>query len=285
MQIYIIAVDNYTTNAQIGFSIFIVLWAIMMLEFWKRKEKLTALSWGMIDFEKSEVSRPEFRGTMTQSLIDGKQILFFSDKQRQPLVYQSMIIISCMICLVVGVVISIYIIRNALAKSIGSQAQLVASSANALQIQVFNFLYSLLADYLTERENHRTDTEFEDSMIAKTFLFQFVNSFASFFYIAFVAKYQPRPAYVDAESEVTGDCGSKSCMRPLAANLVIIFFTRVVIGNLMELVLPLLHNHHIYKKESELSGGKAFIRVEEEFMLTKVSYRTDCWLVMSYISC
>jgi hypothetical protein len=41
---------------------------------------------------------------MTQSLIDGKQILFFSDKQRQPLVYQSMIIISCMICLVVGVV-------------------------------------------------------------------------------------------------------------------------------------------------------------------------------------
>lgn len=43
---------------QIGFSIFIVLWAICMLEFWKRKEKLTALSWGMIDFEKTEVTRP-----------------------------------------------------------------------------------------------------------------------------------------------------------------------------------------------------------------------------------
>lgn len=69
-------------------------------------------------------------------------------------------------------VISIYIIRNALAKSIGSDAQLVASLANSIQIQVFNFLYSKLADYLTERENHRTDTEFEDSMIAKTFLFQ-----------------------------------------------------------------------------------------------------------------
>jgi hypothetical protein len=43
---------------QIAFSIFIVLWAIVMLEFWKRKEKLTALYWGMIDFEKDEISRP-----------------------------------------------------------------------------------------------------------------------------------------------------------------------------------------------------------------------------------
>lgn len=69
-------------------------------------------------------------------------------------------------------VVSIYIIRNALGKTIGSRAQLVASLANSLQIQVFNFFYSRLADYLTERENHRTDTEFEDSMIAKTFMFQ-----------------------------------------------------------------------------------------------------------------
>jgi hypothetical protein len=29
-----------------------------MLEFWKRKEKLTAMKWGMIDFEKNEVTRP-----------------------------------------------------------------------------------------------------------------------------------------------------------------------------------------------------------------------------------
>ena len=43
---------------QIGFSVFIVIWAIVMLEYWKRKEKLTALYWGMIGFEKNEVTRP-----------------------------------------------------------------------------------------------------------------------------------------------------------------------------------------------------------------------------------
>lgn len=46
----------------------------------------------------------EFRGGLTKSLIDGKEILFFSDKERQPLIYQSMLIIGSMIALVIGVV-------------------------------------------------------------------------------------------------------------------------------------------------------------------------------------
>lgn len=46
----------------------------------------------------------EFRGIMTKSHIDGRDISFFSDKQRQPLVRQSMTIIGIMICLVIGVV-------------------------------------------------------------------------------------------------------------------------------------------------------------------------------------
>ena len=32
----------------------------------------------------------------------------------------------------------------------------------------------------------RTDTEYEDALIGKTFVFMFVNSFAALFYIAFV---------------------------------------------------------------------------------------------------
>lgn len=50
-------------------------------------------------------------------------------------------------------------------------------------------LCSIVANALSERENHRTDTQYEDSMIAKIFIFQFVNSYASFFYLAFIAQY------------------------------------------------------------------------------------------------
>jgi hypothetical protein len=47
--------------------------------------------------------------------------------------------------------------------------------------------------------------------------------------------------------------------------------TRVVIGNLTELLLPLLQNRFEYNRESKLCQGQSFIRVEEEFMLSKVS--------------
>ena len=103
----------------------------------------------------------------------------------------------------------------------GTSAQTVASILNAAQIQVFNFLFQFLAAVLTNRENHRTDTQYEDAMIGKLFFFQFVNSYASFFYIGFIAKYQP--SQPDAQDNWEGDCGAKNCMRPLAWNLGIIF--------------------------------------------------------------
>jgi len=61
----------------------------------------------------------------------------------------------------------------------------------AVQIQVLNLLYEMIAIKLNDYENHRTDTQYEDSLIGKTFLFQFINSFANMFYIAFVKPYIP----------------------------------------------------------------------------------------------
>jgi hypothetical protein len=40
------------------FSFCTVIWAIIMLEFWKRLEKKTALEWGMVGFESNEATRP-----------------------------------------------------------------------------------------------------------------------------------------------------------------------------------------------------------------------------------
>jgi hypothetical protein len=63
--------------------------------------------------------------------------------------------------------------------------------------------------------------QYEESLIAKTFTFEFINSFSSFFYIAFVAKY-------------FNDCGSDdtSCMELLSINLATVFGTRLIFGNL-----------------------------------------------------
>ena len=39
-----------------------------------------------------------------------------------------------------------------------------------------NIVYFKIAKWLNDKENHRTETEHEDQLIIKTFLFQFFNS-------------------------------------------------------------------------------------------------------------
>ncbi len=188
-----------------------------------------------------------------------------------------------LITLVVGIVVSIYVIRYTISGAVGpSNAQTVASVANAVQIQVLNYVYSFVANALSERENHRTQTQvsehaasfssrgvspvsdvassqYEDSMITKIFLFQFVNSYASFFYLAFVA-------------EALNDCpdDGSGCMATLAINLAIIFGSRLVSGNVLELLIPYLSYQFKYKREMLRSEG-IISRPEREFMLDPVS--------------
>lgn len=60
-----------------------------------------------------------------------------------------------------------------------------------------NFLFKFyiwLAERLTELEILRTQTEFDDSLTLKIYLFQFVNYYASIFYVAFFkGKFIGRP--------------------------------------------------------------------------------------------
>lgn len=254
LQVAVFAMNDYNAPFLPVFSVLIALWAVFMLELWKRKEKTIAMVWGTLGFEETEVDRPDFQGETIDSFIDGSQIRYFPSKTRSKYLFQSFMGILTMVLLVVGVVVSIYVLRYAVSPDVGdSNAQTIASIANALQIQIINYIYSFVANALAERENHRTNTEFEDSMITKIFLFQFVNSYASFFFLAFVAEH-------------FGDCPESGCMSVLAINLAIIFGSRLATGNLMELLIPYLSYQYKYSKQMLLYGDK-ISRPEKEHML------------------
>ncbi len=67
-------------------------------------------------------------------------------------------------------------------------------------------------------ENHRTATEYEDSLVAKLFCFTFCNSYGGFVYLAFIG-----------EPVVGVEC-EKSCMSLLATNLTIVFVVQLLVG-------------------------------------------------------
>lgn len=105
---------------------------------------------------------------------------------------------------------------------------MIKSLLIAIQIQVCNSIYSDVALKLNDYENHRTNTEYEDALITKTFLFEFVNSFISLFYTAFV-----KPHLLLSDPCINGDCLSE-----LQTTLGTIFMTRIFLGNFTEVVIP-----------------------------------------------
>lgn len=160
-----VIVTQKTGNASIPFySLLIVLWGVYMLEYWKRLEKYTALEWGTLGFEAVENVRAEFTDYERVDLT-GQQVLYFSPDKKRWRVSISFMIIIILCVVVVGTVALIYIIRGALARSnsTGSQSSaVVASVLNAIQIQVYGLIYSFMAERLNDRENHKTDTQYED---------------------------------------------------------------------------------------------------------------------------
>lgn len=121
------------------------LWSSLFLEFWKRKEKYTALQWGMIGFEEEEQTRPRFEGEIIKSSITGRPTKYFPRLERSRRTLVSSAIIAGLILLVIGVLACIFSLRIAMQKAnfivAGVEmASIVASILIAIQIQVYNIV-------------------------------------------------------------------------------------------------------------------------------------------------
>ncbi|KAG1673588.1 Anoctamin-7 [Nymphon striatum] len=122
----------------------------------------------------------------------------------------------------------------------------------------------LLQDMKTEM--HRTQTEFDDNLIFKVFLFQFVNFYSSIFYIAFFkGKFVGYPGHY---SHILGlrneDCGNGGCLMELAQQLAVIMIGKQIINNIQEVVVPKLKTWW-HQKNVKITENKN--RWEEDYSL------------------
>lgn len=237
------------------FAIFMCVWATLLLELWRRKENLIAMQWGMIGFESNEQNRPAFVGKTAKSAVTGKVTVTFPFFEYQARQVKTSVLTLMSISGVIACVSFIFFIEISIKNNrvAGSQAgPVIGSMMLALQIQVLNYIYKGVATKLNDYENHRTDTQYEDSLIIKTFLFQFVNSFISFFYTAFLQPFQPD----------INPCIDNSCMNNLQVMLGTIFISRLGVSNLMELLVPLLDSR--YKTSQIRMRVKLALQMEEK---------------------
>ena len=169
-----------------------------MIDFWKRKQYKLQFEWDTVDFEKNlETIRPEFelkvkrkRRNPVTGLLE--PYLPLRDKiVKYALSYAGVLFMVCLaLALFVGIIIYRVVLNAVLnaktSRFLGSTIVSITSALiNLIIIVLLSQFYSWLAVKLTDFEYRRTDTEYENSLTIKMYLFQFVNFYSSIFYIAF----------------------------------------------------------------------------------------------------
>lgn len=265
------------------YSIFMSFWAVTFLEYWKRKTADLAHHWDCLDFQdEEERPRPEYAAkctTFEKNPITGIKEPYFPKRDRIPRIISGLGVIILMMCLVIifiiavimyRVLITIPLFRNTdgvLRTQASTVAGISASFVNLIIIMALSKVYEKLALKLTQWEMHRTQSEFEDQLIFKVFIFQFVNFYSSIIYIGFFkGKFSGYPGNY---SKMLGlrqeECQAGSCLIELAQQLAVIMIGKQAINNCQELVLPkvkgFIHKWKIGKTETHMEKT----RWEEEY--------------------
>eukprot|EP00475_Leptophrys_vorax_P016422 TRINITY_DN2287_c0_g1_i4.p1 TRINITY_DN2287_c0_g1~~TRINITY_DN2287_c0_g1_i4.p1 ORF type:complete len:473 (-),score=136.31 TRINITY_DN2287_c0_g1_i4:602-2020(-) len=204
--------------------------AIAIMEFWKRTQNSLKVRWGMVDFSRQEQPRPEFEGENVRNLVNGRKEQYFPFYK---LVYRHLAtksVIFFFLACVLGVIVALFILRAYLASSWSYYGGIiVASVLNAIQIVAFNQLYTRAAKYLTEYENHKTETEYANSLIIKRAVFKFINSYSTLFYMAFFRQF---------ETDADLSCSGNTCLEDLAYQLAIVFSLLIFFDRFAEIAFP-----------------------------------------------
>jgi hypothetical protein len=111
-------------------------------------------------------------------------------KKRRMLIYLGSISSIAFLLCCVGIIFVYFYLINVISTYMGCSAgALVGSIVHSILIILTSMVYRNLATTLNDLENHRTDVKYENSLIFKVFIFEFINNFLAMFWIAFLDQY------------------------------------------------------------------------------------------------
>ncbi|XP_038163911.1 anoctamin-7 [Cyprinodon tularosa] len=248
----------FDNGGTVFFSVFMSLWAVTFLEYWKRTCAALSHRWDCSDFQDiEERPRPEFTAMAPMTMrnpVTGAEEPYFPEKKRFNRTVTGCMVIIIMVSVVLMFLIAIIIYRTILtiiiyksatadsffSFSAGRIASLSGSVLNLIVILLLSRVYITLAHILTRWEMHRTQTKYEDMFILKVFIFQFVNFYSSPVYIAFFkGRFVGYPGNYNTLFGVRNeDCGVGGCLIELAQELLVIMVGKQLINNIQEFISP-----------------------------------------------
>ncbi|KAF7266321.1 hypothetical protein GWI33_020349 [Rhynchophorus ferrugineus] len=220
------------------FCIFNIIWVTLFLELWKKKASELAFKWGTIEMTSLDEPRPGFRGIMGIDAVTGK----VCPQSPRYMTYIKMYACSfpiVVLCMLAGFYLMLWSLwsENYVKDIVGPDSYIVCGPGIVYTVIVYviSVYFRSLATYLTEWENHRTQSQFDRHRVTKLVLFEFVNNFSALIYIAFVMK----------------------DMEMLWCQLKTQMITNQIVTNLVEVFMPLGMNH-LTKKTQKLKRRASF---------------------------
>jgi anoctamin-1 len=251
--------DNPVT---VIFAVIMSFWAALFLEHWKRYSAEITHRWDLTGFDlHEEHPRPQYLARLKSIRREKQDVVTNATEPNVPFwrmklpatllsVSVVMLLIAVAIATVLGVVLYRMTLMAVLAvydKELTTSFAILfttttAAIINLVLIVILNWMYEYLAEWLTEFELLRTQTEFDDSLTLKIYLLQFVNYYASIFYIAFFkGKFVGTPndynRFFDYRQE---ECGLGGCLMELMIQLAIIMIGKQFMNACLENLWPLL---------------------------------------------
>lgn len=246
--------DNIST---VAFSVLMSIGATFFVEGWKRYNADVAWRLGLLDTGSHEEGMR--LAYLLQSLRSGSVPGPFDHKheptviplrERLPRIFASGVGVLFFLCLILAAVVGTIVYRLVMLQVLyrvdsmrpfaSIFTAITTAVLNLVVILIMSYFYSFLALKLTDWEYPRTQSEFETSYTVKVFLFQFINYYASIFYVAFFKgnfSGIPGRKWFGLRPE---DCDPSGCMVELVILLATIMFGKTIYNSAIEFFNPVI---------------------------------------------
>jgi len=233
--------DNFP---DVLFMLFMGFWSIFFAHMWRRQAAQYAMKWGTLGLGlQEEQSRPDFHGESRINPVTGRIDRFYPWSKRIRWVALSYVTLFFVLAVLMCFVAALFVLRKVFHEVGG---RYIFQVVNAISVDLINMAFTRLAQYLTELENHRTETERDTHLLAKTVVFKFINCYCSLYYIAFFKEH-------GSLFGMQMSCADDDCMKDLGSQLAIFMFVRLIFSNGVEVLGPM-----ITAKYREVSEGRQF---------------------------
>ncbi|XP_069028905.1 anoctamin-10 [Embiotoca jacksoni] len=175
-------------------AVFSMLWSTVVMELWKRRSSSLSYRWGTLHLaDRFAEPRPDFHGDLGVNPVTGRVEPLFPGWQRDlRMALVSLPVVGMFLGLVVLGMLCFYWGEAQVKElhkdwdSLLSQTLIYMPSVlHILYTNVLATVYKTVANRLTEYENHREESAFQNHLTAKVLVFTFFNCFAVLFHIAF----------------------------------------------------------------------------------------------------